>query len=230
MSTLLLKFSIIMITVTGLAVAPAHAQQAKLQDRGQPLIKQGRFLTGFSLSLINASREDFNQEFEREFTDISVQVDGLYFINNRIGVGPLLGYRFTYRDLEDPFRAEDRDTRRSAFEYGAKGGWYVPAAKLFGGTGNSYFFVDGGISWLRTQYKVEPENNATIRNQFGFQLGTGFLLPVGKRIGIETKLGFQSRQQEYTFSRREPDGEIRTRTETKWLKEVALSVGLKVGF
>ncbi|MBN2732217.1 MAG: outer membrane beta-barrel protein [Balneolaceae bacterium] len=223
------KLPIFFVAIICIAL-PLQAQQTNFEDSEEPFIEEGIFLTGFSISFINASRDDFNQEYEREFTHLSLQLDGLYFVNDRIGVGPLLGYRFTYRDLEDPFRSEDSDTRNTALEYGVKGGWFIPTAKLFGGTGDSHFFLDGGVSWLRTKFEREPNNDSEPRTQFGFQIGTGFLLPVGKRIALETKLGFQSRRREYRLGRRNPGGEITFTTETRWLKEVALSVGLKVGF
>lgn len=125
--------------------------------------QKGKVLTGFLLSFINASREDFNQEFEREFTHISVQLDGLYFVSDRTG----------------------------QFEFGVRGGWYIPAAEVFGGVGDMQFFVDGGISWLQNKYNVEPANDWDRRNQLGFQIGSGLLFLMGRRIALETKLGFR---------------------------------------
>lgn len=224
------KLPLILLFVLILRALPLQAQEKSKMNHNKPFIEQGIFLTGFSLSFINASRDDFNQEFAREITDITAQLDGLYFVDDHLGIGPLLGYRFTYRDLVDRPIELDEDQRRSRLEFGAQVGWYMPARKLFGGSGRSQFFIDGDVSFVRFKNRLEnnPEPDADYR--FGYQVGTGFLFPVGKRIAVETKLGFQARQREYTVGTREEGGEKISITETKWLKEVALSVGLKVTF
>lgn len=208
---------------------PAAAQQNKAEQEESPFIQQGDVLTGFSLGFTNASTGNYNFEFPREVSRLSIQIDGLYFVSNHIGVGPLLGYQFTYRDLEDPYTAGDTDVRRWQFEFGAQSGWYMPLKSLFGGSGDSQFFVDAGISWLRDRFEEEGVDKSDPEYSFGYQLGAGFLFPVGRQIAIETKLGFQARQQEYRFAHGTHEGITHT-TETKWREEVALSVGLKVVF
>lgn len=227
------ELSGLIILATTLLVSPLYGQHNSVEDPEESLIQKGKVLTGFSFSFINASRDDFNQEFEREFTDISLQLEGLYFLSDRIGIGPLLGYRFTYRDLEDPFRGgtqSDSDTRAGQFEFGIKGGWYIPATKLLGSAGDTQFFVDGGLSFLREKSKQEGRPKPDANYRFGYQFGTGFLFPMGKGIIIETKLGFQSRRREFRIRQTNPDGEDSIRTITKWPKEIALSVGFKVSF
>lgn len=232
MHPLLQKLSFAFILVTLLLASPLYAQQNTVQPPDQPFIQQGKFLTGFSFSFINASREEFNQDFEREFTEIAVQIDGLYFVSDQIGVGPLLGYRFQYIDLEDPFRSgpPDDDIRFGQFEFGVKGGWFIPATRLFNNKGDTQFFIDGGASLLRQKLRRENIETQDVDYRLGFQLGTGFLFPVGKRIAIITKLGFQTHEEEFAVPVRHENRETTFRTETKWIKEVALSVGLKVTF
>lgn len=62
-----------------LACTATHAQGTEKQKDKAPFIQKGKFLTGFSVSFINASREEYGRLSPRGFTQISIQLDGLYF-------------------------------------------------------------------------------------------------------------------------------------------------------
>ncbi|HEX6983397.1 MAG TPA: hypothetical protein VF181_11620 [Balneolaceae bacterium] len=233
MKTFHQKFAVLLIAVFGLIVLPLKAQQVEDEDSEQAFIEQGKFLTGFSISFTNASRESFNQESAREISQLLINLDGLYFLSDHLGIGPLFGYEFVYRDLvpTPPVSGlRDIDTRSWQFKFGAKAGWYTSANELFGwpSSGNALFFVDAGVNWLRSRYQIESSFDTGTDYNFGYQIGTGFLFPVGEQIAIETKLGFQSRREDYLWSITDSNGQTTFFSETKWIEDIALSLGFKV--
>lgn len=233
MNTFYQKFTVLFVVVFGLIVLPLQAQQINQEETKQSFIQKGRFLTGFSIGFTNASRESYNHEFERELSRFLLNLDGLYFVSDHFGIGPILGYEFVYRDLVStpPVSSSgDVDTRSWDFKLGAKTGWYTSANELFNTSSlaDAQFFVDGGVSWLRSRYQTESSFDAEPDYGFGYQIGTGFLFPVGEQIAIETKLGFQSHQEDYRWRIVDPNGNTEIFTETKWLEEVVLSAGFKV--
>ncbi len=208
---------------------PLYAQQANDQSE-EPFIEKGTILTGFSLGFINASPTDGNDIFINEYNLLTLQLDGLYFLSDRIGVGPLIGYQYYFFERPNRATVGIEEVRRWQFEFGLKSGWYIPAPEFFGGGSGSQFFVDAGISWLQNRLERVGDFETESDYLFGFQVGTGLLIPMGKQIAIETKLGFQSRRKEFVSGERLPDGEVQFSTVNKWLKEISLGVGLKVSF
>jgi len=202
-------------------------------------IQQGTILTGFSVEGITASRDDFNHEFERSFSRLRFSVDGMYFVSDRIGLGPVIGYEYQYQDFEDPsgfFNPSDR--WNWSLLYGAKIGWYVPFKRLFATNAlgesrvlqNAHLFVNGGVNWLWTRQKIESRGKLEPENRFGYQLGAGVLVPVGKRISLEWKLGWEARRKNYQYGVIRNGQVIREFDETRWLKEFSIGLGLKVLF
>lgn len=187
-------------------------------------VRKGTFLTGFNFSLGNGSREKFNQDLAQEVTGISFEVDGLYFVSEHVGVGPIFAYGFSYRDLYNViYPPRDIDERRYYWVTGIKAGYFIPINKVL--DGGSYLFLEGGALVQYSSFMQESGFDSD-DSQFGYKIGTGILIPVGKQLALNTKLGFQSFRREYKFV----DKQNEPMNETRWLKEVALSVGLKVGF
>lgn len=220
-------------------IVPAVAQN-EVDTRNSAFFKieSGTVLTGFSLGWTKASRDDFNSDFERGFTRLALQTDALYFFNDRIGVGPVLGYQYIYRDFENfpgDFGPDARDHWEWNFEYGAKAGWYVPIHEFFGNEslGHSLVFVNGGVSWLYNTTKVEgfERTGGINENRFGYQVATGLLLPLGKQIALETELKWEARKRQYSIAIRNENGTvIRTIEEAKWPSILSLGIGLTVVF
>lgn len=234
MKTLIRTFYFILL-LTGMgSINVAFAQQDS-SDKPDMSIKKGSILTGFSAGWTGASRDSYNHEFERSFREFSLGLDALYFVTDHIALGPELEYRYLYRDLEDPPGSDfDDATDRWNWEikYGAKAGFFAPVKDLFGTSamGNSTFFTTGGFNWLSTQTKVEGNDKSEPFIRPGFSLSTGFLIPLGRQIGLETKLQYEARRQEYSKGRIENGTFIITDEETRWPSTLSLGVGLKVAF
>jgi hypothetical protein len=211
------KFIVLSIAVFGLMAFPLHAQ-TDLEKAEQPFIQQGDFLTGFSLSFTNTTGDFSDPQSGNEFSRLFANLDGLFFVSDHFGIGPTLAFRFDFQDL-DATMFGDGDSSSWNLIYGLKAGWYTSANELFGTSslGRAQFFVDGGVSLLSSW---DRSGGSTVSDEprFGYQVGTGFLFPVGEQIAIETRLGFQSRIEELLV------GDL----EREWLKDVTLSLGLKV--
>lgn len=143
MSQLLLRMSILLFFVAEFSILPAYGQNhsdSRMQQSKESFIHKGKILTGFTLGFTNATGSDYNQDFPREITEMNLQLNALYFVSDHIGIGPLVGYQFTYRDLV-PYRrgSPDIDTRSAGLEVGAQGGYYFPASDIFGGNSDIYF-------------------------------------------------------------------------------------------
>jgi hypothetical protein len=67
-------------------------------------------------------------------------------------------------------------------------------------------------------------------NRFGYQLSAGLLVPVGKKISLEWKMGWEARRQNYQYGIVENGQTIQEFNETKWLKEFSVGLGFKVTF
>ncbi|HET6527465.1 MAG TPA: hypothetical protein VFG39_01820 [Balneolaceae bacterium] len=231
MKTFHQKFAILVLVLFGLMALPLKAQQVDEEGLEQAFIEQGAILTGFSVGFTNASDRSYDESV-REISQLLINFDGLYFVSDHFGIGPMAGYEFVYRDLvaTPPVSVPgDIDTRSWQFKFGAKAGWYTSANELFGWpSGNALFFVDAGVNWLRSRYQIENSFNPEADYDFGYQIGTGFLFPVGEQIAIETKLGFQSHAEDYRWGITSPAGTAAVLTETKWIEDVTLSVGFKV--
>jgi hypothetical protein len=206
---------------------PLYAQNSaedKYQKSEQPFIHKGIFLTGFSFGFANASSSK-NYFDAKEVTEISLELDGLYFLNKHFGIGPLLGYQFSYEDFGPRFRGIR--LRGGEFSLGAQVGYYVPVYEIFGGGSDVDFFVDAGVEGVRS--KVVNRNSVY---DLGLQAGTGFLFPVGKRIALQTELSFQIHRQNYQVPHTNSvaPGYSTTSfvTETRWLINVGVSLGLSV--
>lgn len=215
MKTFYQKLSVLFIAAFGLMALPLHAQQTEAESK-QPFIEQGRFLTGFSLAFTNASEDYSNPQFG-EYTRLLIELDGLYFVSDHVGIGPVLGYRFNF--WGEPVDQNGENMRQSNFLMGAQIGWYTLANKLFSTSslGRAQFFVDAGVSWLRSQGRVGGVETGT-DYLFGYQMGMGFLFPVGERIAIETRLGFHSRKEEMLIGQ----------NDLQWMSDLGISVGFKV--
>lgn len=189
-------------------------------------IESGTILTGFSIDGTTASRDDYHPEVMRGFSRLRFNVDGMYFVNDRIGVGPVLGYEYEFDDYEDPGSLNDRWFWN--FLYGAKAGWYIPVEQLFnsGSLDNSYLFVNGGLNWQWSRQKSERFGKLDPNNRFGYQLGAGLLVPLGQQISLEWKLGWESRRRTYRYT----NTNDQLISETKWLHELSVGLGLKVIF
>lgn len=209
------KFTVLFIAAFGLMALPLHAQ-TDLEKADQPFIQQGDFLTGFSLSFTNTTGDYSDPQSGNEFSRLFINLDGLFFVSDHFGIGPALGYQFNFQDL-DPETSGIGNIRNWDLKLGVKAGWYTSANELFGTSslGRAQFFVDAGAFLFRTRVEVENVENLSPNSDFGYQIGTGFLFPVGEQIAIETRLGFQSRMAEQ-FNGRE------------WLNDVMLNVGFKV--
>lgn len=199
-------------------------------------LEKGTVLTSFSVGWVNASRDkSYNHEFEHGYEQLSFTLDGLYFLNESIGVGPLLGYNYVYRDFESQDNTfTPNDTWDWAFEYGVQAGYYSPVKQLFQTDvlGNSRLFVTGGVSWLRTKYKFEQSEDWFDPNtEFGYALSTGILVPLGKKAGLEWRFKWEARAQEYQTGHVDDNNNIVvTGSETRWPSILSLGLGLKVGF
>lgn len=231
-----ISFLIILLVLIGY---PLQAQDTTTTKSQSFSISKGKILTGFSIDGITASRDNYNHEFERAFSRLRLNVEGLYFINDRIGFGPIIGYEYLYRDYEDPTNFFDpEDQWNYSLLYGAKAGWYFPIEKLFDADKlrennrlqNTLLFINGGINWLWERYRIEERGAIEDKNRFGYQLNGGLLVPVGKQILLEWMLGWEARRQQYRYGIIE-DGQITQEfEETEWLKELSVGLGLKVTF
>lgn len=208
-----------------LAVLPLYGQKKVAEEQKQPFIKKGTVLADFSFSFVNGSRSDYNQDRAREVTGTSFQAEGLYFISERVAAGPFFNVGFTYRDLFNAIHPpDDIDVRHFYWSSGVKAAYYIPFQEIFG-DGDSYLFFDGGlfIQYFSFQRETGREVN---KSELGYQIGTGFLIPVGKQIAINTKLGFRSYRREYKFYNKEDE----LIANIQWPKELSLSLGLNVTF
>lgn len=215
-------------------IGSAFAQQDST-DKPDMSIEKGSILTGFSAGWTGASRDDYNHEFERSFREFMLGIDALYFVTDHIALGPELEYRYLYRDLEDPPDSDfDDATDRWNWEikYGAKAGYFIPVKDLFGTSalGNSTIFTTGGFNWLSTQNRVEGRDKSDPFIRPGFSLSTGLLIPLGRHIGLEGKLQYEARRQEYSKGRMENGTFVITNEQTRWPSTISLGIGLKVAF
>lgn len=215
MNSLLHKISFSVVLILSMTAIPLHAQQKSNNEKNEPFIEKGTFLTGFSFGFSSGAPTNDEDAFVNKFKNLGLQVEALYFLTDRIGVGPILGYTYFHREKPSNISKGFSEFRTWHYKLGAKTGWYMPTKKLFGGTGRSQVFLAAGISWLH--------NNGT-DYEFGYQIGMGFLFPVGKQIAIVTKLSFQARRRELALRREARDGPI------KWRKRFTLGVGLSVTF
>lgn len=224
----------LLFLVLVLTANPLDAQDQANDTTGVFSIKKGAIVSGFSLGWTNASRDDYNHEFERAFSRVLFNIEGLYFLNDHVGIGPVLGYHYLYRELQDLSDPDDfRDLRDWSVEYGLQAGWYAPVKKLFNtaSLGDSYLFLDGGLSWLRETSNIEPFGKTDPNTRFGYQLSTGFLIPIGPKIALEGKLKWEARQRHYIVNIIDRNGDIiRTIDETYWPSVLSLGIGLKVVF
>lgn len=230
MKPLLQKFSILFFLVAVKGLAPLNAQQTSSDQSFEPFIKQGTLLTSFSLGFTHASPTDDNDNIVNEFNLLSIKIEGLYFLSDQIGIGPIIGYSYYYFEGPNRLFGGIIERRRWQFEFGVKGGWYIPVQQVLEGLGRTQFFVDAGISWHQDRIKEVGAFEIDTGYLFGFQVGTGFLFPVGNQIAIETKLGFQARHKKIYSEQRLPNGNSKIFAANKWLEEISLRLGLIVTF
>lgn len=198
-------------------------------------IDRGRLLTGFSVDGVTASRDDYNHEFERGFSQLQFSWEALYFVSKRVGIGPVLGYGLQYRYFDSSYSSFGNQWNWS-FLYGVKAGWYVPVKNIFRSDAldhlhNAYLFFNGGVSWSWTRSKTELYGKTSPENRFGYQLNAGVLAPLGRKIALEWKVGWNARRESYRYNIGDGNGHIvRKVDETKWLKNLSLGIGLKIIF
>lgn len=230
---IIICYSAIVLMIFGL-ITTASAQQS--EETPQLNFQKGSILTGFSAGWTNASRDSYNFEFERSFREFFIGVDALYFVTNRIALGPEVEYRYLYRDLEDPPGSDfDDATDQWTWDtkYGAKAGWFAPVKEIFGTSvlGNSTFFTTGGVNWLRNQRKVEGFERYDPNTRFGYSISTGLVIPLGRQIGLETKLQYAARKRTYGRGIIDENGNIViTQEASAWPSTLSLGIGLKVKF
>lgn len=215
--------------LTLLVTRPLYSQPIIDKEPNKPFINKGTLLTGFSFSFINGSGNEYNQDFAREATQITANIEALYFVTERIGLGPVVSYGFTYRDLLNVIAPSqgDVDRRRSLLALGLKAGYYIPLNNILTGSSN-YFFLTGAL--ISRRVVNERENRFTLTlNELGYRIGSGLLIPVGNQISIITKLSLRAHRHEYRFGI-ERNNEIILITETRWPKKLSLSIGLNVVF
>lgn len=203
---------VVILTVTS---ASLHAQQLSQKDKNELFIGQGTILTSFSLGFSSGAPTNDEDAFVNKFQNLGLQIEALYFLTDHIGIGPMIGYKYFYREKPSNASKGFSEFRRWHYRFGAKAGWYIPAKKIFGGSGQSQFFLASGINWL---------HSSGTDYEFGYQIGTGFLFPVGKQIAIKTKLGFHAHRGELVLKREVRDGPI------KWKKRFTLGIGLTIAF
>jgi hypothetical protein len=89
--------------------------------------------------------------------------------------------------------------------------------------------MNGGVSWLRSRQKTENYGKFNPINRFGYQIGAGLLVPLGHRVSLEWKLGWEARRRNYRYQIFNNTGQIiKEIDETNWLKEFSVGVGLKI--
>lgn len=137
----LYKIISLLLFVIGYATVPLYAQNAAkdpLHRTKQSFIHKGEILTGFSFFFSNASGKGygFNSGIPNETTNTTIQLNGLYFISDHVGVGPLLGYQFYSVDWG---QNQGGTAHRGLFEFGAQGSYYTPLSDIFGGSSSIYF-------------------------------------------------------------------------------------------
>lgn len=231
--TVLTCYSVALLMAFGL-FASVSAQQT--EESAGLNIQKGSVLTGFSAGWTGASRDNYNQEFERAYRQFTIGIDAYYFLTDQIGVGPELEYQYLYRDLENP-PGSDSDNATDQWtwdiKYGAKAGWFAPVKEILGTSvlGNSTFFATGGVNWLRNQREVEGSGKSDPLIRFGYALSTGLVIPLGRQIGLEAKIQYEARERTYGYGEFDETGNfITTHEERRWPSVISLGVGLKVRF
>ncbi|WP_157470643.1 hypothetical protein [Gracilimonas tropica] len=209
-------------------------------DDGLKQIKKGDILTSFNLDMSAAQKSDgYNHEFARSFELAAINIDGLYFVSDHIGLGPVLGIQYVHEFYDtDGVIFEDEDQWSWNLEYGIKAGYYVAFQELFKTDvlGESQLFATTGISWVRGKVKYEERNTGrkgsfAPETQFRYQIATGLFIPLGQKIGIEWRLQREAWKRDYLIYEYDDNGNIIGRGETpKWLSEIFFGLGLKIKF
>lgn len=228
-------------TFTLFAVTPLVGFGQPVMDQiSEEIFEGGSFITSFSFDVRTASKdENFNQEFEKSFELVGFNVEGLYFIHKKFGIGPVLGLHYVHQFYDAPgVIFQDQDVWNWDWEYGAKVGYYTPISSLFKSDvlGSSQFFATTGISKTHSKAKVEDSNTGqrntfTIDPEVRYQMAIGLYTPVGENIGIEWKIKRDVWQRDYmTFEFDTNNNLVSTGETTKWLFELTIGMALNLNF
>lgn len=219
-------FILLFFFIAIVAVLPAYAQLNKVDQSKESFIEKGTVLTGLYFSFINGSEQEFTQNYTREDTRVSLNLEGTYFITDRIGFGPLISYVFSYGDLNvlNPDKG-DIETRDSFWIVGTKITYLLPLNELFERyNATNLFFNAGPVLHILTTER-ESVQGMNPRIEFGYGIGTGLLFAISKQIAVTTKLNFQAHRHKYEVGTKSS-----VQTEVKWLEAIAFSVGLSFTF
>lgn len=186
MKILFLKsFACFLILSIG-TLLPLQAQQTKNVNEKNRFIEQGTVLTGISFDFTRTEIKNdlYNpQPNYNQFAVVGVELDALYFVTHHLGVGGLLSYQSLFG--EGYGNINDWD-----FKYGLQAGGYIPISAIFNSNSRSQFFIKSGISWVR------EENSFSKQYGFGYEIGLGTLLAVGKHTGVEIALNYLARSED----------------------------------
>lgn len=229
-----LSNTLLLIIITFLGQSTYIYGQEATQST-EEFIQKGRITSSFNMSGITASRDDFNQEFERSYDKATSSVDALYFISNRVGVGAFLGLDFIKQNFEDPNRLlPPSSSRIRDLKIGIQSSYYLPASSLFKSSNalsESYFFAGGNI----TRYLDETRFGSSTSNfkdyKWSYGLNGGILFPIGKRIGLEAKVQWFASPEEYVGGFIDNQGNpVITSRESKLDTELNIGLGFKFRF
>lgn len=217
MKTPLLKSSPCLLVILMAAAMPLQAQETK-NGSSNPFLEKGTVLTGvlFGFTKPDIKHDIYNQSQQSNvFAVVGVQLDALYFVTDHIGVGSLLSYQSLYPNYHYSNYSE------WSLKYGVQAGGYLPFQAIFNGNSRSQLFLKGGISWLKQD---EPTNY-----RWGYKIGIGTLLPVGKKVAVELALNYLARSKDRTsvaICGVVPPC-LPPRHDTVWQRNITLTVGFK---
>lgn len=210
----------------------AYAQSQNVNPKFQ--LEKGTILTSFSAGFIDASRnKNYNHEFEKAFDELRFNINGMYFITDKIAAGPVLGLTRVHREFEDPSGIETYEDRWEwEFIYGFRAGYFTPVTELLDTEilGNTHVFITGGLDWKKRNLK-SGNTTLTDKLEMGYVLSGGLLLPVSKRAALELGLNWETRREEYATWEFDGNGNpVITGTDHRWPSVLSLGVGIKIGF
>lgn len=204
---------------------PAAIVFAQVDEGEESEIQKGTILTSFNADMISSGNYE-QDNVERSFDLGALNVDALYFLNENIGVGPILGMQYSHQYHNFKLASVQQNSRSWNYEYGAKAGYYTPVRSLFNtnALGDAHLFALTGVSWLKNKYKVsENSESQTFKTnpEFKYQVALGLYMPFGERIGMEWKLQRESWKDDYSRFGFSNDN---------WSSRWSLGLGLKVKF
>lgn len=217
-------------------IQPLMAQDSTRTTNSKFKIRQGTVLAGFSVQGVADNHRHYYYRDESLFSRLRSEVQALYFVSDRIAVGPVAGIEYWFRDGGRASSLSELAKRwHWGLAYGAQAAVYFPMKKLglvgdlgLRGLVDSYLFVNGRVNGLWTR---EPSGDSASRepvNRFGYRLGAGALVPLTSKVGLEFELGWQVRRRDYRITTTGGGQITKTYGRPSWLNEFLVGFGIKV--